>query len=349
MLKELIEREEVNVYWINNPKFSKLVNKELCSKLANFKWNLPNHDSDWKIWIENNYTEILVKEFPDEYHEMLNSLLIIYGTSILYIKSELLKYIKLHEVYKCVCGKEFYIANSYNGHKRHCKLSNYLNNKIPTKAFVNHLGIHVRGNHVHCKSRKSEEKINKLYSIKNEVINLFLNGKNINEIKELINIKVHRYYYSDILVTEFGYDKYHRLANDHKNEKNSIILYNKISNGVNRYNGSYPEELLGDILFKINIYYIRQLSLKAKRRYYADYYLPDYNIILECDGNFKYFKDDLDNYVLQKSYLDRKHDIEGTLGIRVINIKENMIYYYNSHKKDLLNLINKLEYPPIII
>jgi len=361
MLKELIEREEIHQNWVNSNEFSKLTNKELCSKLINFKWNLPNHDKDWKIWIENNYTEILINEFPNEFIELLSSLLIVYKWfSILDWKIISIYFRLLQKFLPSNGSRVCPICGSLKKTKFEMHLEYHNVTKLNYIVMLNNLGNVPKCGNPKCNNEVHETyhygltsycsiecqySCNNFHSLSNglkllnsyklEIIKLYLDGIMITDIKNIIDVKIDISHYRKLIHDEVGY------------------RYSYI-----RYMGSYPEHLLGDILFKLNINFIHDKPLKINDKYKVrpDYYLIDYNVILECDGNFKYkdengnyMYDDSGNYKLQDKYVSRKHFIESYTGIRVINIKQDMVYYYNNHKRDLLKLINKLEYPLVII
>ena len=64
----------------------------------------------------------------------------------------------------------------------------------------------------------------------------------------------------------------------------------------------------------------------------------------ECDGMFKWDKDEYGTLHLQDQYVDRKYEIESFTGIRVINLTSDSIFYYYKNKRKLLNIVKTINY-----
>jgi very-short-patch-repair endonuclease len=66
-------------------------------------------------------------------------------------------------------------------------------------------------------------------------------------------------------------------------EDHPEILINRKPSGINQYSTSftYIENVVKDILEKLCINYLHNYKVD---RYFPDFFLPDYNIIIECDG-----------------------------------------------------------------
>lgn len=136
---------------------------------------------------------------------------------------------------------------------------------------------------------------------------------------------------------------------------NMIRCFSKcIEKSGYKLRSSYPEELLSNILFLLNIEYIRNIPIPNlnKSNYYPDFYIPEFDIFIECDGMFKWIYNN-DELILNKFYQDRSDYIEFKTGKNILHIDSNSVFYYYKNKKSLYNLIlkysRKLKYPIIKI
>jgi len=148
-------------------------------------------------------------------------------------------------------------------------------------------------------------------------------GKSITHIKgneTLINEGRHNFLNTGSIEVSKRLSEMHRKT-ALKQILNGNSIYSK------KFDSSKIELKLGDLLKELDIKYIPQFNDKRwNKPYQADYYLPDYNLILECDGDFKYEGDKL-----KEKYIIRKQIIESTSGIKVINIKASSIYEMKSN------------------
>ena len=99
-----------------------------------------------------------------------------------------------------------------------------------------------------------------------------------------------------------------------------------------------------NILEALNIEYIQQYKLSAVGRYY-DFYLPKYNILIECDGDYwhadpkKYKKEDLN--AIQKRNIrvdEQKNKYALMYGYVLLRFWEKDVY---KNKKKVISILEK--------
>lgn len=99
-----------------------------------------------------------------------------------------------------------------------------------------------------------------------------------------------------------------------------------------------------NILEALNIEYIQQYKLSAIGRYY-DFYLPEYNILIECDGDYwhadpkKYKKEDLN--AIQKRNIrvdEQKNKYALMYGYVLLRFWEKDVY---KNKKKVISILEK--------
>lgn len=129
-----------------------------------------------------------------------------------------------------------------------------------------------------------------------------------------------------------------------------INLYYKKSIGCVCGDGfSYPEKFIYFILkqlgveFKIQYSpdYLVRLENNKRSRKYSDFYLPDYNLVIEADGGMNHkggkvhghSKKTLEEYIEVDKWKDEQHKLHGVKTIR-IDCKESNLEYI---KENILN------------
>lgn len=99
-----------------------------------------------------------------------------------------------------------------------------------------------------------------------------------------------------------------------------------------------------NILEALNIEYVQQYKLSAIGRYY-DFYLPEYNILIECDGDYwhadpkKYKKEDLN--AIQKRNIrvdEQKNKYALMYGYVLLRFWEKDVY---KNKKKVISILEK--------
>lgn len=99
-----------------------------------------------------------------------------------------------------------------------------------------------------------------------------------------------------------------------------------------------------NILEALNIEYVQQYKLSAIGRYY-DFYLPKYNILIECDGDYwhadpkKYKKEDLN--AIQKRNIrvdEQKNKYALMYGYVLLRFWEKDVY---KNKKKVISILEK--------
>lgn len=132
-----------------------------------------------------------------------------------------------------------------------------------------------------------------------------------------------------------------KLSKLSKNNKKG--LYNKKIPEIS--DGSKLETYFRvNILEALNIEYIQQYKLSAIGRYY-DFYLPEYNILIECDGDYwhadpkKYKKEDLNATQKRNIRVDeQKNKYALMYGYVLLRFWEKDIY---KNKKKVISILEK--------
>lgn len=143
----------------------------------------------------------------------------------------------------------------------------------------------------------------------------------------------------------------------HCDEKKEIIicnLYNKKSLGCSCSNKrSYPEKFMISVLDQLGVeyemqyspFYLTRLEDNKKSKKYSDFYLPNYNLIIETDGGMNhkggkvhgYSKKSLEYYIEVDNWKDEQHLLHGLKTIRINCFESNMEYIKNSILNSELN------------
>lgn len=167
----------------------------------------------------------------------------------------------------------------------------------------------------------------------------------------------------DLGVSEEDAKSYTRASNekikvtcpDCGREKHTTIrrIHREKSIGCDCGDGfSYPSKLMVSILTQLNIKFETEYSpnyIKPKR---SDFYLPDYNLVIETDGKLGheggfvhgYSKKSLEEYIEVDKWKDKQHKLNGIETIRINCFESDMEYIklniLNSELVDYFDLSN---------
>lgn len=116
---------------------------------------------------------------------------------------------------------------------------------------------------------------------------------------------------------------------------------------------SYPEKFMYSILEQLNVKFITQYSpdylLLNNSRKYSDFYIPDYNLIIETDGllghkggkSHSKSSKTLDESIEIDNWKDEQHKKHGLKTIRINCFKSDMEYIKNSiFNSELINIFD---------
>lgn len=370
MKKELLSEENgillfSDETWVDLSQIEKVSSRYMWNKSVNSTINfyaLNNYheyvDGSFKIvdyLLDKGKRKVVVIYNDNQYTLLTNSIL---NANLLVLLSKEFKYSKGDEVFvnhsalKIIDTKK---ENYKKYYKYICKTCGYSDWKqeINFKETVD--------SGCPCCStpiRKVVKGINDIYTTDDWMVKYFKNKNDAYKYASCSNENAH------LVCPDCGIEKYQKIYS---------LKYNGFACECKTNGFSYPEKFIAEMLRQLNITYISQYNSRYcswTEKYLYDFYLPDYNIIIETHGKQHYdniniwqvsFEEEIENDAIKKSlalkngiykYIELdcqrsvlsyiKNSVMLSILPQILNFKENDIDWNLCNEKSTSNIVKNV-------